>query len=66
MTPLQHLTPTLIATGLPWHAKQGTKHTKIYVRGRLVGIVPQKGSESSGRAMLNVRAQIRRAARGLS
>lgn len=66
--PLDELRPTLDETGLPWRAEQGTKHVKIFLRERFVGIVPTNGTSSRRceRGMKNVRAQIRRAAREMT
>lgn len=63
---LATLRPELEATGLPWSTAVGTKHIKLYIGRRLVGVIPlkDKGSTRSKRAVLNVRAQICRAAKG--
>lgn len=63
---LATLRPELEATGMPWSTATGSKHIKLYVGTRLVGILPLKdrGSSRSKRAALNIRAQIRRAAKG--
>lgn len=65
---IKPLVPELNATGLPWEAIKGGHHLKIFIANRLVASVPMKGSAkdtSNNRAFLNVRAQIRRAARQL-
>lgn len=64
---LEQLRPELDATGLPWTTYAGTKHLKLYVGARMVGILPLKGRapERSRRAFQNTVAQIRRAAREL-
>lgn len=56
----------LQATGLPWEAERGSRHIKLRLAGKFVGILPLKGDGSSGRgarANANVVSQIRRAAR---
>lgn len=61
---LDLLRPDLDATGLPWRTCMGKKHIKIFVDSRMVGILPRDArGVHDGRALLNVRAQIRRAAR---
>lgn len=55
-------------TGLPWDAERGSRHIKIRLAGRFVGILPHKGSGNSSRGErgnANVIGQIRRAAREL-
>ncbi len=57
----------LEATGLPWYVETGTKHYKIRLNGKLVGVFPQgKKTEASPRANINVIANIRRAAREMA
>jgi hypothetical protein len=61
---LRLLTLELDASGVEYEIKNGARHTKIYVRGKLVGILPRRKSSNqtrNQRAHLNVRAQIRRA-----
>lgn len=54
----------LADTGLPWALEAGARHLKVKLVGRLVGIIPLNGrNEADRRARLNIRAQIRRAAR---
>ena len=53
----------LIGTGLPWDITPGARHHKITLAGRLVGIAPLNGRDAGPRALKNVVAQIRRAAR---
>jgi hypothetical protein len=48
-------------TGLPWEIEEGSRHRKIKVAGRLVGILPHKARGQGGRGQRNVIAQIRRA-----
>ncbi len=51
-------------TGLSWDIESGGKHLKVKLAGRLVGIFPRDCRTGGGtRARLNIRAQIRRAAR---
>lgn len=54
----------LEATQLPWEIKDGGKHFKITLSGRMVGILPKGTSRNEGgRALLNLLGQIRRAAK---
>lgn len=54
----------LSETGLPWDIESGARHLKVKLAGKLVGIFPQAGKTGGAtRARLNIRAQIRRAAR---
>lgn len=50
-------------TGLPYSIETGSRHRKIKLAGRLVGIYPMGGKGTHKRAALNIRAQIRRAAK---
>jgi hypothetical protein len=51
--------------GAPWEIKDGGRHYKIVVNGKLAGVLPKKGGDAPvSRSMLNTIAQIRRAARG--
>lgn len=53
-------------THLPFEIRDGGCHRKIYLGGRMVGILPMRARsalEGDGRAMKNVIAQIRRAAK---
>lgn len=52
-------------TGLPYSIEKGSRHRKIKPAGRLVGIYPMGGKGDHKRAALNIRSQIRRAAREL-
>lgn len=54
---------TLLDTGLPWRTVPGHGHQKIELNGKIVGVVPMSKKDGSKRATLNVRAQIRRAAK---
>lgn len=57
---------TLEETGLPWHIEAGSKHFKIRLCGRLVGVYPQgKKTEADRRANMNVISNVKRAAREL-
>ncbi len=55
----------LTETGLSWSIESGTRHSKITLGGKLVGIFPKAEGRSGKcqRARLNIRAQIRRAAK---
>ena len=63
--------PSEIQTALlqcaDYSVERGKKHTKIFVSGRLVGVLPGHGFQDkfNVRATLNVRAQILRAAKGI-
>ena len=56
----------LTLTGLPWEISQGSRHHKIKLAGRLVGIAPLNRRDAGPRALKNILAQIRRAARELN
>jgi ATP-dependent protease HslVU (ClpYQ) peptidase subunit len=51
--------------GQPWRIDKGSRHLKIIVNEKFVGILPIKGSGPAIRADKNIVAQIRRAAKGL-
>jgi hypothetical protein len=52
--------------GVPWSLQNGSRHFKIVVGGRFVGILPHgKIQGNNKRATLNIAAQIKRAARGM-
>lgn len=54
----------LAETGLPWAIESGARHMKVKISGKLVAIFPQAGRYGGAmRARLNIRAQIRRAAK---
>jgi hypothetical protein len=57
----------LEASGLPWHVEAGGRHYKLVVADRLAGILPYSGKaqrqECAQRAVLNMRAQVRRVIR---
>lgn len=55
----------LDSCGQPYNIKQGARHHKIFVNGIFCGIFPMAG-DRRGRAALNVRAQIRRAVKGIN
>jgi hypothetical protein len=58
------LREALDRTGLPWGVEEGTKHNKVKLAGRLVGIYPRgKRQEGERRSLLNTIAQVRNAAR---
>lgn len=59
----QMIRRTLLETGLPWRVVPGKGHQKIELAGRLVGVLHSKSTDSDRRATLNIRAQIRRAAK---
>lgn len=54
-------------SGLPWRVEGGGRHYKLIVADRLAGILPYSGKaqrkESDQRAVLNMRAQVRRVIR---
>lgn len=48
--------------GIPWHIEQGGRHKKLFVGGRLAGVFPNDFKPTRDRrALLNTRAQVRRA-----
>lgn len=56
----------LDATGLGWALEKGSRHMKIKLAGRLVGILPHgSGNDANYRTIKNSVAQIRRAAQEL-
>lgn len=55
----------LNATGRPWSIEQGKRHHKIKLDGRMVGILPLSGFQTTDmRCIKNTVSQIRKAARG--
>lgn len=57
----------LDASGHHWEARRGTRHIKIYLGGRLLGVVSSTATQSGkGRDSRNMLAQIKRVARQLS
>ena len=50
--------------GLPWRLEQGGRHVKLVVGERLAGIMPMgakaNATDKDRRAVLNLRAQVRR------
>jgi hypothetical protein len=58
---------TLNDTGLPWEVETGSKHFKVRLQGRLVGIFPHgKRTDGSQHANANLLANIKRLARELT
>lgn len=57
----------LEATGKPYEIVKGKRHLKLKLDGKMVGILPSKGSgcDRDRRSLLNVISQIKRAARGI-
>lgn len=54
---------TLADLDQPWELKQGNRHLKIMVGGRLAGVLPHNGKcQNDRRATLNLVAQIKRVA----
>lgn len=55
----------LEATGKPWEITTGKRHLKIKLEGRMVGILPLAGFQTTDmRCIKNTVSQIRKAARG--
>lgn len=55
----------LNATGKAWSIEQGKRHHKIKLEGRMVGILPLSGFQTTDmRCIKNTISQIRKAARG--
>ena len=58
---------TLEETSLPWVVETGSKHFKVRLGGRLVGVYPHgKKTEASKHANSNLIANIKRLARELT
>lgn len=58
---------TLDETGLPWEIIRARKHRKVYLAGRLVGVLPgNPGRSETGRDLMNLKSQIRRLAKELA
>jgi hypothetical protein len=57
------LTRALDATGKPWRMANGSRHVKLFMDDRLIGILPHNGrlENRSPNARKNLLAQIRRA-----
>jgi hypothetical protein len=53
----------LDACPVPWSTENSSRGVKIYVNGRLAGCCSGTGKDSHRVAVMNVRAQIRRAVR---
>ena len=53
--------PILDATGLPWEAKVGSSHHKIFLCGRLITVVSRGPNRMADREEQNLRATLRRA-----
>lgn len=53
---------TEILKGVPWEVRPGTKHCKVVVDGKLIGIGPDSKSREMGRHLKNLLAQAKRAA----
>ncbi len=53
-------------TGLTWEIVPGGRGRQIRMCGHLVGVIPNSTKKDDKRAFLNVRAQIRRAAKELA
>jgi hypothetical protein len=57
------LKPTLDACVWPTEIREGKKHLKIYVAGRMVSVISKTNGSSAPNALRNVIADIRRADR---
>jgi hypothetical protein len=58
------LREALDKTGLPWGIENGTRHNKIRLAGRLVGVYPHgRKHEADKRALFNTISQVRVTAR---
>ena len=62
----KEITNLLQEQGLPWRLEHGSRHIKIIVNGRFVGILSRSpGRQNSpGAGLANLKAQIKRAFRG--
>lgn len=47
---------------VPWEVKPGSKHCKVVVAGRMIGVAPDSKSREEGRHLKNLLAQAKRAA----
>lgn len=55
----------LQSTGMPWEIEQGSRHRKIKVNGRMVGILPNGQLNSlHDRSLKNTISQIKKAGNG--
>ena len=54
---------TLRSSNRSWFIREGSRHRKIVIDGKLVGILPMT-KEAEGRAGKNVLSQVRRAVKG--
>jgi hypothetical protein len=59
----REIADALDATGIPWTVQTNGGKTKIKMDGALVGVVPAGSEKTQTRALQNVLAQIRRAAK---
>ena len=50
----------LEASKVPWRIENGGRHLKLFIGDRMVGVMPYDLGEARHRALLNLRAQIRR------
>jgi hypothetical protein len=67
MRAIDEVMELLKTSGAPWEIRQGKRHKKIIVNGRLVGILPNAGGSHSyggSRAHKNMLSQVRRAIKG--
>ena len=58
---VRFIRPILDATGLPWEAKVGSSHHKIFLCGRMITVVSRGVNKMNDREEQNLRATLRRA-----
>lgn len=46
---LRRIKDALCRTGLPWEIKQGSRHKKIFLADKMIGVVCTNGNASRGR-----------------
>lgn len=46
---MRRIRDVLCTTGLPWEIKQGGRHKKIFLAGKMIGVICTNGNGSRGR-----------------
>jgi hypothetical protein len=62
----KHTAQALDDTGLPWRIEKGTRHMKIILNERLVGILPYGSGTARPHERMNTITQIKRRAREMT
>ena len=57
---LRHVERCLKATGLPWEIVQGSKHMKIILAGKFIGVLSNAGNGGRGRSTSDAECAIKR------